>query len=155
LVDDLVLLIRTLGTPETSPTIRPPARAEQGVAVLNPLGAPPAFRLREDRYVAAADVHAAMLAGHRLIIADARPPPDYARGHIAGASNIPFYDYRPWLSRLPKDGTWIVAYCGCPHAEAGVVHGALRAQGFRHTAVLDEGIFYWQDHGYPMVGSAR
>jgi mono/diheme cytochrome c family protein/rhodanese-related sulfurtransferase len=155
MVDDLVLLIRTWAAPETPSTVPQPVRAEQGVAVLNPLGAPPAFRLREDRYVAAADVYAAMLAGHRLIIADARPPPDYTRGHIAGAMSLPFFDYRPRLSELPRDGTWIVVYCGCPHAESGVVVDALRAQGFRHSAILDEGVFHWQDRGYPMVGSVR
>jgi rhodanese-related sulfurtransferase/mono/diheme cytochrome c family protein len=154
-VDDLVLLIRTF---TEAGTTRQPTRAKQDTGpgyVLNPAGAAPEFHPREDRYVAAADVYAAMRTGRRLVIADARPPPDYARGHIAGAVNIPFFDYRSRLSELPGDGTWIVVYCGCPHAESGVVVDALRARGFRHTAILDEGVFYWQDQGYPMVGSVR
>ncbi len=156
-MNDLVLLIRTLRAGSNG--AEHPTRVEQDAgaapAVQNPLGAAPEFRLRNERYVAAADVYAAMLAGRRMVIADARPPPDYARGHIPGAVNIPFFDYASRLSGLPQDGTWIVVYCGCPHAESGVVVDALRARGFQHTAILDEGIFYWQDRGYPMQGSAH
>jgi cytochrome c oxidase cbb3-type subunit 3 len=54
-------------------------------------------------------------------------------------------------AKLPKDGTWILAYCGCPHAASGRVMDTLRAQGFPRTAVIDEGIFEWIRRGYPIT----
>jgi len=32
------------------------------------------------------------------------------------------------------------------------VMDALRDAGFEHTAVLDEGVFVWEDLGYPTEG---
>jgi hypothetical protein len=31
---------------------------------------------------------------------------------------------------------------------------ALRRRNFPHTAVLDEGILFWRDQGYPVAGEA-
>ena len=44
-----------------------------------------------------------------------------------------------------------MAYCACPHHLSGVVVEELRKRGYRHTAVLDEGIFAWQQKKYPVV----
>jgi cytochrome c oxidase cbb3-type subunit 3 len=158
-IDDLVALIRSWAD-------RPPTRsvAHSGLSaagprgagpILYPDGSSPEFSLREGKYVSARQLLAALEQRRRLVLVDARTPADYARGHIPGAVNVPFFDADQAATRLPDDGTWIVAYCGCPHAESGVVMRALRAHGYRHTATLDEGVFYWQDHGYPMVGSVR
>jgi rhodanese-related sulfurtransferase len=54
-------------------------------------------------------------------------------------------------AKLPKDGTWIISYCGCPHAASGHVMDNLRQHGFPRTAVLDEGIFEWIRRGYPIT----
>jgi cytochrome c oxidase cbb3-type subunit 3 len=66
---------------------------------------------------------------------------------------IPYYDTDK-LEKLPKDGTWIVAYCACPHHASGEVVDALRKRNYPHTAVLDEGILFWKDKGFPLAGSA-
>ena len=58
------------------------------------------------------------------------------------------------VARLPRDGTFIVAYCGCPHAASGRVVDALRERGFENTAVLDEGVLVWRDLGYPVEGES-
>jgi cytochrome c oxidase cbb3-type subunit 3/ubiquinol-cytochrome c reductase cytochrome c subunit len=57
------------------------------------------------------------------------------------------------LDKVPNDGTWIIAYCACPHHVSGVVMEELRKRGYSHTAVLDEGVFAWQQHGHPIVAA--
>ncbi len=58
-------------------------------------------------------------------------------------------------AKLPRDGTWILAYCGCPHAASGQVMDSLRAAGFPNTAVIDEGIFEWIRRGYPVTHGTK
>jgi rhodanese-related sulfurtransferase/mono/diheme cytochrome c family protein len=160
-LDDLVSVVRAMGVTRSSPggsaagrvTGHLGAQVLNANSVLNPDGPAPGFQLRQGRFVAAAEVYQALTGKRRLILVDARPPPDFARGHIPGAINVPFFDATSRVAALPNDGTWVIAYCGCPHAESGVVVDALRAHGFPHTAVLDEGVFVWERRGYPMVGS--
>jgi rhodanese-related sulfurtransferase len=66
---------------------------------------------------------------------------------------MPYYDTAK-LERIPNDGTWVVAYCACPHHASGAVVDALRQRNYPHTAVLDEGILFWREHGYPVEGDA-
>lgn len=149
-LDDVVAFIRTLRRipPPLWPIEDLPTAAE---LVLNPLGAAPTFTLREGRYVPAAEVNAAMMAGRRIILLDARATSDWVLGHIPGAGPFPFYSVDELASMLPTDGTWIVAYCACPHAASGRVVDQLRERGFANTAVLDEGVVVWEDRGYPMA----
>ena len=74
------------------------------------------------------------------------------RVHIAGAVSIPYHDMKR-LAELPKDGTWIVAYCACPHHLSGIVVDELVKRGYKHAYVLDEGILEWQRRGYPIVAA--
>lgn len=72
-------------------------------------------------------------------------------GHIAGAAPVPYYSSREALvESLPRDGTWIVAYCECPRAAADTLHGKLKEVGFAKVAVLWEGIGGWVSLGYPV-----
>jgi rhodanese-related sulfurtransferase len=96
----------------------------------------------------------ALAENRRVIILDARATSDWSRGHITGALPFPFYNIDEMAGRIPNDGTWIVAYCACPHAASGHVVDELRRRGFRHTAVLDEGITYWTNHHYPTAQAA-
>jgi cytochrome c oxidase cbb3-type subunit 3 len=157
-LDDVTRYIRSLArtiedTPEGGEPLPGPERL-----VVNPSGPAPRFSpLREGRYVPAKEVHAALKAGARMIILDARPPSDWIKSHIVGAFPAPYYGLgSEFLSMLPRDGTWIVAYCGCPHAASGKVMDKLRAEGFQNTAVLDEGIFEWARMKLPtMYGRAK
>ena len=56
------------------------------------------------------------------------------------------------LDRVPNDGTWVIAYCACPHHASGVIVTELRKRGYPHTAVLDEGVLVWKERGYPTEG---
>jgi len=120
--------------------------------VINPEGPAPEFPpLREGRYVAADEVKKAIEQGARVVLLDARPTSDWLRSHIPGALPVPYYDPERMEASLPRDGTWIIAYCACPHAASGRVMDSLRDKGFEPTAVIDEGVIEWAQRGYPMT----
>lgn len=154
-VDGLVAHINTLSfapPPPPDPTFEPPPSLDH--LIIHPTGRAPGFTLREGRFVPADQVARALADGRRMVILDARATSDWSRGHIAGALPFPFYSIDQMADRLPRDGTWIIAYCACPHAASGHVVDELRRRNFRNTAVLDEGWPYWQNHRYPTAQAA-
>jgi len=152
-MDDLVVLIRSWQQPVDDAA---EVVIEQDLtrAVLNPDGSDPDFELREGRFVPVDAVQAALEAGKRMVIIDARPPSDYAVSHIRGAVSVPFYDAESAVSLLPREA-WNIAYCGCPHAASGQVVDTLSAAGYERTAVLDEGFFVWVERGYPVTNGVE
>lgn len=150
-LDDVTAYLRSLyrklewkTVPETPPPITQ--------IVINPRGGPPRFPpLREGLYVPVDVVKAELARGARLVLLDARPTSDWMLAHIPGALPVPYYDVDKMVASLPRDDTFIVAYCSCPHAASGQVVSELRSRGFRNTAVLDEGIFVWMERGYPVT----
>jgi len=155
-IDDIVSYIRTWAraVPDQALPQKPP-RIDQ--IVINPDGPEPEFSpLREGRYVPADEVKAALDQGARMVLLDARPTSDWSRAHIPGAIPVPYYDAESMMAGLPRDGTWIISYCACPHAASGKVMDYLRADGFPKTAVLDEGVLVWTKRGYPIAhGTTR
>jgi cytochrome c oxidase cbb3-type subunit 3 len=121
--------------------------------VINPKGARPKFTLREERFVSVEQVKRALDAKQRIVIIDARAASDWIQFHIPGAISVPYHD-RSLLDKVPQDGTWVVAYCACPHHASGEVVDALRERKYPNTAVMDEGILFWKDHNFPLVGEA-
>lgn len=153
-IDDLVAHIRTLeAIPGPPPPVayEPPPGLEQ--LVINPTSSPPKFKLINDRYVPAVEVELALREKKKLVILDARATSDWSRSHIVGSLPFPFYEIEKMAKSIPNDGTWIVAYCACPHAASGHVVDELRKRGFKNTAVLDEGIGFWQQKGFPTAQS--
>jgi hypothetical protein len=63
----------------------------------------------EVKRISAEDLRAQMGRGDVTVI-DVRQPTDYARGHIAGAINIPFASIETQLDSIPKTKP-IVTYC--------------------------------------------
>jgi len=155
--NDVVAYLRSLAElntaqPPMAVTAAPVQVPDWRELPLNPKGAHPKFTLREGRFTPMAEIAQALTAKKRLIIVDARAPSDFVALHIEGAVSLPYYDLS-LIDKLPKDdGTWIVAYCGCPHHASGVVVDALRQRGYKNTTVLDEGLFAWQRAGFPIVG---
>ncbi len=149
-IKDLIAHIRSLKLGARRKPVQKPAPLPIGPLVINPDGPKARFTPRDDMYVPAKQVKAALDRGERLIIADARAQSDYLEAHIPGAISLPFYEVDRYENKLPKDGTWIIAYCACPHAASGRVARALRQRGFKHTGVLDEGILVWMREGYPI-----
>jgi cytochrome c oxidase cbb3-type subunit 3/ubiquinol-cytochrome c reductase cytochrome c subunit len=152
-VDDLVAWLGSLPAQTAVAEQADPIIPDDLPLLRHPGGKEPTFSLREDRFVSAEQVEQALAAKQRFIIIDARSPADWLQTHIPGALPIPYYDAKK-LDRLPNDGTWVIAYCACPHHASGEVVDALRRRNFPHTAVLDEGILFWRQHGYPLEGAA-
>lgn len=155
-IDDVVAFVRTLpplGMP-SPPIVDGPPPPDFEHIVLNPDGATPTFTVREDRYVPGAEVRAALDAHQRIVILDARPTSAWAEAHIPGAAPFPYYTADELASHLPNDGTYIIAYCACPHAASGHVVDELRSRGFPHAYILDEGIGWWQTNGHPVERGA-
>lgn len=158
-IDDVVAYVRSMATSPGVPALPPPppspgpaAAPRKGPIVINPRGRPPAFTLKDNMYVSIDQVKAAMDQKRRLIIADARSPAEWLNLHITGAISTPHYDPKA-LDDIPNDGTWVLAYCACPHHVSGEVVEALRKRGYKNTAVIDEGIFAWQQKKYPVVAA--
>ncbi len=147
-IEDVIAYVRSLARPVPAAPVVPPSPAPAPPVVLNPNGAPPELPLRMGRYASVADVAKAYAEKRRLILIDARPTSDYLRLHIPGAVSVPYFDMRD-LDKVPNDGTWVIAYCVCPHEESGRVLEELRRRGYPNTAVLDEGLFVWTQQGHP------
>ena len=119
---------------------------------LNPLGAHPEFQLKQGRYVPMDQVLNALNDKKRMVILDTRTSSEWHNAHIPGAIPMPYYISEMEVDKdLPKDGTWIIAYCACPHAASDKIINMLRKKGFENTAVIDEGFFKWLDAQYPIT----
>lgn len=153
-IDDVTAFLRSRSTgwkADTRELRKPPPL---GQYVLNPRGKPPTFgELKDGRYVSAAVLDRELKAKRRMILLDTRVTSMWQMAHIDGAVPAPYYANRAEVvSSLPRDGTWIVAYCECPRAAADSVVKWLREEGkFANTAVLYEGIQGWVSLGYPVV----
>lgn len=148
-IDDLVSLIRSWEQDAPVRLVRP-YMPDINDVVLNPSGDSPEFSLRNGRYVSAEQLYAALESNSRLVLLDARPASDWHLGHIPGAISAPHYKPEAIIDRLPRDDTWIVSYCACPHKYSDELTDALINSGLQNTVVLDEGVKWWQDHGYPI-----
>lgn len=152
-IDDVTAFLRSRSTGwSANRTLHaPPALGDY---VINPEGGAPEFgELAEGRYVSAAVLDRELKAKRRMVLLDTRVASMWQMAHIEGAVPVPYYaDRDAAIASLPRDGTWIVAYCECPRAAADSVVKWLREQGgFANTAVLYEGIQGWVSLGYPVV----
>lgn len=155
-IDDVIAYLRSLAIAGAAqpppPPAGPPAEPWVDSPVINPTGKHAEFTLKDDRLVTPEAVHEAVAQKRRIVIADARAPSDWSRLRIPGAVSLPYYDLRN-IDKIPNDGTWVIAYCACPHHASGVVVDELRKRGYKHTAVMDEGIFAYQHKGFEVVAS--
>ena len=88
-----------------------------------------------------------------VVILDARPPHEYAAGHIAGAVSVPIDGLQRRLRELPKSKAY-VAYCRgpyCVYADRAVA--LLRASG-RRAQRLVAGFPEWKAAGLPIEVTA-
>jgi len=168
-VDGVVSYVRGFGNGGAPAVALLPEPTGKEPLVINPSGKAPSFTMRADpcvtmnprveppckpdpRFISVDQVGKALAAQQRMVIIDARPPSEWRRVHIAGAVSIPYHDLAR-LDELPRDGTWIIAYCACPHHLSGIVVDELRKRGYAHAAVLDEGINEWHRRGLPVTAA--
>ena len=149
-IENVVALLRTfqlpLGPAQHLPSRPPPLPL--GPVPLNPKGHAPVGFSAYPQMTPADTIKAQLDAHARFALLDARAPSDFASEHIAGAVSVPFYDPAPYVAALPKN-TWLVCYCGCPHAESGELARKLVEAGFTKVTVLDEGLGVWKQRNYP------
>jgi mono/diheme cytochrome c family protein/rhodanese-related sulfurtransferase len=178
-IDGVVTYIRTLGAVVATVDLLPEPTGVEPL-VIHPSGKQPSFQLRADpcppgtvppaaplgaappanavtckqdpKYVSVEQVAAAFAAGQRMVIIDARAGSDWRRVHITGAVSIPYLDMKR-LDEVPRDDTWVIAYCACPHHLSGLVVDELRKRGHANSVILDEGINEWHRRGLPVVAA--
>ena len=152
-VDDVLALVRSWQQAPDAGVDLPPKAGELKNVVLNPKGPQPQFTDKAD-FVPVDTVKKELDRGATMILVDARAPGDYAMMHVAGSISVPFYEAEKYAPQIPKD-RWILTYCACPHGASVKGRDALRALGYPHVAVLDEGINVWRDRGYPVRGGPK
>ena len=107
--------------------------------------------MREGKYLPAEQLMKALQDSLRIVILDARSEVAWRQMHIPGSIPVPYYEEpETFVNTIPNDSTWVIAYCACPHAASGKVMNTLRRNGFKNTAILDEGILVWGQLGYPV-----
>lgn len=95
-------------------------------------------------------------AAEPLIIVDVRGPEEFIGelGHIAGARNVPLPDIDRRLSELaPFKDARLVLVCRTDRRSANAAL-TLREAGFRHIAVLRQGMMQWNRDGLPVEDRA-
>jgi cytochrome c oxidase cbb3-type subunit 3/ubiquinol-cytochrome c reductase cytochrome c subunit len=150
-VEDVVAYLKSLPSwlvPGEIPGSSRPHPIPLGKVPLNPKGPEPGGFVAYPKMTSVDVIGPAYSRHARMALLDARAPSDYQDGHISGAVSVPYYDPTPYLDGLPKH-TWLVCYCGCPHAESGALARQLVAAGFDKVTVLDEGFGVWIEKGYP------
>jgi cytochrome c oxidase cbb3-type subunit III len=151
-VEDIVAYVRSLQlgpAPFEPPRASRPPPIPLGPVPLHAKGPQPKGFKAHPEMTSVDVVHEQLKRGARMAILDARAPSDYAHEHIAGAVSVPFYDPAPYLNKLPKNA-WLICYCGCPHAESGILCQKLLENGFTKVSILSEGLGVWKAKGYPM-----
>jgi len=99
------------------------------------------------------DVHASLAAGADFVLLDVRSPALFARGHIAGAVNLPHGKIVGSKMAEWPEGTIFVTYCAGPHCN-GATRGALRlAELGRPVKLMAGGVTGWLDEGFELVSS--
>jgi rhodanese-related sulfurtransferase len=96
-----------------------------------------------------------MSAGNAdFVLLDVRSPALYAKGHVAGALNLPHAKITAHaLGEYPKE-TLFVVYCAGPHCN-GAHRGALRLANLgRPVKMMIGGVTGWLDEGFELVRSS-
>ena len=149
-IDDVVAHVRSFATAAAVTALLPEPTGKEPI-VLNPTGKDPVWTPRDGRFIGVDAVAKALADGKRLAIIDARPPSEWRRVHVAGATSIPYHDTKR-LAEVPKD-VYAIAYCACPHHLSGIVVDELVKRGYKKALVLDEGINVWHQKGYPVTAA--
>lgn len=105
------------------------------------------------RRMALAEVKEVLLRGLPLMFVDARNENDWRDDErvLPRALRIAPDDVERHLDEVPRDGTDVVVYCGCPNeASSARVAQALFEHGVSNVSVLDGGFRRWRDSDSPM-----
>lgn len=150
-IDAITAYLRSRAAGWNAPVAINMAEASNASYVINPKGKSPSFTLKDGMYISAEQLNNAIKDSTRMILLDARSKAAWYQSHIPGSISVPYYqDATAFIKDIPKDDTWVIAYCACPHAASTIVVNGLRKYGYKNTGVLDEGILIWVQRGYPV-----
>ena len=91
-----------------------------------------------------------MSKGADFVLLDVRSPDLFAKGHVAGAINLPHGKIVASKMAQWSDDTVFVTYCAGPHCN-GAARGALRlAELGRPVKIMTGGITGWLDEGFTL-----
>jgi len=135
----------------SAPTPVTPAPSAPAPAVVKPAVAAPAIPDTREPLEAKLDVVKALYDADGAVFVDARPAEDYAAGHIAGASSLPFDDVfkKPELAKQFADrGKPIVTYCDGGDCELSRdLAFTLIDQGHKKVLFFKDGLPGWKAGG--------
>lgn len=100
------------------------------------------------------DLRAALNAGERVIVVDARSPQAYETEHIPGAIPLPHRSMDAASTARLDKAALVVTYCdgiGCNASTKGALNMA--RLGFRVKELIG-GLDWWKRDGYPTEGVA-
>lgn len=90
-----------------------------------------------------------------VLFVDARPPEDYAKGHIRGAVNLPGQLFDEWIDDFlarTDPSIEIIAYCDGADCHLGFnVAEKLYQLGFKRVSCLTNGWERWLENSLPVV----
>lgn len=94
-------------------------------------------------------------AGDDILVLDVRTVADYAGGggHIPGAQNLPLEDLGQRLTELSPWRDRPLAVVCRTNKKSGQAAERLRAEGFTHVLLVDDGMTGWSQNGYPTEGA--
>ena len=98
------------------------------------------------------DVHESLASAEPgFVLLDVRSPQAFAKGHVAGAINIPHRVLSPrTLAEYPAE-TIFVAYCDGPHCNGADKASARLAALGRPVKKMIGGIEGWKDEGFSLA----
>lgn len=122
----------------STPSVQPPAAPSAGAATAAPI-----TQVELIERLDAKDPE--------LFLLDVRSPQEFAKGHIAGAVNIPYDQVATHLAEVPKDRD-VVLYCQSGR-RAGLAAQVLAANGYVRLEHLEGDIKAWTEQGRPLQSS--
>lgn len=128
-----------------------PALAEEPAATFVDVKAEQAIEIvKKDAAAAKADPKK-----QPLTVLDVRTPKEYAKGHIAGATNIDFNgdSFKEALAKLDKSKPYLV-HCAAGGRSAKT-RELMKSLGFKNIIHLDGGLTAWQKAGGPVTAPAK
>lgn len=101
-------------------------------------------------HIAADEVHEQIQDQRPAVILDVRSFSEYNKGHVPGATHVPFYATWSRYSELGLDADeTVVVYC--EHGpRAGLAKLGLRMAGHKEVVYLDGHMSEWRARGLPM-----
>lgn len=110
------------------------------------------FRAKLSFETDCADVHAASAtSAPDFVLLDVRGPAAFARGHVAGARNLPHRSIDAARLAAWPAATLFVVYCAGPHCN-GADRAAIRlAELGRPVKMMIGGVTGWLDEGFDLI----